>query len=231
MSTVRSAPAITRVNDADKDLRSEGVRNEDARSEDVFLHLAGTGITVLPDWALVERALRPRALRRGDALFVAGDAGAHVHVVNNGVVRMVYDTRDGDGWIKGFAEAGTCFASLTALEDGGVASYSAFAETDARVDRIEYRLLAQLADRHPAWQRVMTHAFRLYGQRKEQREMELLTLSAEERYLRFLQRHPALAALLRQRDIASYVRVTPVALSRIRARLLREGRIPRDGDT
>jgi CRP-like cAMP-binding protein len=207
--------AITRVNEAD----------DDVRSEDVFLHLAGEGIAALPDWPQVERARRTRSLRRGESLFVAGDAGAHVHVVNGGVIRMVYDTRDGDGWIKGFAEAGTCFASLTALEDGGVASYSAFAETDARVDRIDFALLAGLAARHPAWQRVMTQAFRIYGQRKEQREMELLTLSAEERYLRFLQRHPALAGLLRQRDIASYVRVTPVALSRIRTRLIREGRI------
>lgn len=196
----------------------------------MFIRLAGDGDTTLPDWAQVERARRPRSLRRGEPLFVAGDAGAHVHVVTRGVVRMVYDTLDGDGWIKGFAEAGICFASLTALEEGGVASYSAFAETDARVDRIEYALLVRLAGQHPAWQRVMTNAFRLYGQRKEQREMELLTLSAEERYLRFLQRQPALAACLRQRDIASYVRVTPVALSRIRARLVREGRIASAGN-
>lgn len=216
-----ATPAITRVNDADGEVCSE----------DVFLRLAGDGIAALPDWSHVERARRARSLRRGESLFVAGDAGAHVHVVNRGVIRMVYDTRDGDGWIKGFAEAGTCFASLTALEDGGVASYSAYAETDARVERIDHALLVRLAARHPAWQRVMTQAFRIYGQRKEQREMELLTLSAEERYLRFLQRHPALATLLRQRDIASYVRVTPVALSRIRARLVREGRIPRGGDS
>ncbi|MNU09051.1 hypothetical protein D3C72_2554010 [compost metagenome] len=53
--------------------------------------------------------------------------------------------------------------------------------------------------------------------------MELLTLSPEERYRRFLQQHPQIAAQVRQRDIASYVRVTPVALSRIKARILRGG--------
>lgn len=164
-------------------------------------------------------------LKRDQALFLAGEANPHVFVVNTGIVRMVYETRAGDSWIKGFAEAGTCFASLTALEDNGVASYSAYAGTDAEVDRMDYRLLTRLADRHPAWMHVVGNAFRIYGQRKEQREMELLTMSAEERYLAFLRRHPQLAGAVRQRDIASYVRVTPVALSRIRSRLIRSGKI------
>jgi CRP-like cAMP-binding protein len=76
-----------------------------------------------------------------------------------------------------------------------------------------------LADRHLPWQRAIANAYRLYGQRKERREMELLTLSPEERYRGFVRDHPELALTLKQRDIASYVRVTPVALSRIKARL------------
>ena len=49
--------------------------------------------------------------------------------------------------------------------------------------------------------------------------MDLLTLTPTERYLRFMTEHPNLAAVIRQREIASYVRVTPVALSRIKSRL------------
>lgn len=188
----------------------------------MFRHLAGGAV---PDWQSVERATVRLRLKRDQALFLAGEANPHVFVVNAGIVRMVYETRGGDHWIKGFAEPGTCFASLTALEDNGVASYSAYASTEAEVDRVDYRLLTQLADRHPPWMRVMSNAFRVYGQRKEQREMELLTMSAEERYLAFVRRHPQLAAAVRQRDIASYVRVTPVALSRIRSRLIRSGKI------
>ena len=49
--------------------------------------------------------------------------------------------------------------------------------------------------------------------------MELLTLTPDDRYLRFLIDHPSLVAVPRQRDIASYIRVTPAALSRIKSRL------------
>jgi CRP-like cAMP-binding protein len=189
---------------------------------DVFCRLAGCE---LPDEPALTALISVRHLSPGEALFLAGQPQPSVIVVTAGVVKMVYETPSGDTWIKGFAEAGTCFASLTALEDGGLTSYSAYAETETVIEQIDFRSIQQLADRHGTWQRALSHAFKLYGQRKERREMELLTLSPEDRYLAFLSSHPQLARILRQRDIASYVRVTPVALSRIKARLQRSGRL------
>ena len=51
------------------------------------------------------------------------------------------------------------------------------------------------------------------------REIELLTLSAEERYRRLLQRSPHLLQLVAQKDIASYLRMTPETFSRLRAKV------------
>jgi CRP-like cAMP-binding protein len=132
---------------------------------------------------------------------------------------MVYETAGGDAWVKGFAEPGVCFASLTALEPQGCTSFSAYAVVATSVDQIDHAQLQRLVDHHPAWQRLLANAFKLYGQRKEQRERDLLTLSPEQRYVDFLRRFPEVAAVLRQADIASYVRVTPVALSRIKSRI------------
>lgn len=55
--------------------------------------------------------------------------------------------------------------------------------------------------------------------KKEQREYEFLCLSAAERYLLFCQREAELVPRLSQLDIARYLGITPVALSRIRRRL------------
>lgn len=185
---------------------------------DLFCRLA---TSPLPERELLEGATRRLRLAPGEPLFLAGERRPQVFAVLSGVIKMVYETPGGEGWIKGFAEAGSCFASLTALEEGEQArtSYSAYAEPACLVEQIDYRQIQRLAERHLGWQRALSQAFKLYGQRKERREMELLTLSPEQRYLSFLHDRPALAAQLRQRDIASYVRVTPVALSRIRARL------------
>jgi CRP-like cAMP-binding protein len=176
----------------------------------------------LPDWDAIARATTVRQLRAGETLFHAGERQPRVFVVNRGLIKMVYETAGGDAWVKGFVPAGMCFASLTALHPGGVTSYAALAEGGpCTVEQIDHAALEGLAAHHLEWQRVLSNAYRLYGQRKEQREMELLTLTPEERYRRFLLEHPQIAAQVRQRDIASYVRVTPVALSRIKARMQR----------
>jgi hypothetical protein len=57
--------------------------------------------------------------------------------------------------------------------------------------------------------------------RKQQREEALLCDSAETRYRNMLKDEPALLARLPQGDIARFLRVTPIAFSRIKRRVSR----------
>ncbi len=173
----------------------------------------------LPAWELLEPTVRVRPLRKGEFLFHAGQVQPFVFVVTQGLVKLVYETPDGDSWVKAFVPAGTCFASIMALARDGVTSFSTVALAESRVALLEYQQVQRLAARHIEWQRAISRAFENYGLRKEKREMELLTLTAEERYLRFLEEFQGIASQLSQKDIASYIRITPVALSRIRRRL------------
>jgi hypothetical protein len=59
--------------------------------------------------------------------------------------------------------------------------------------------------------------------RKRQREEDLLCLAAEARYLAFTRRDPDLSRRLELQEIAAFLRITPVALSRIRRRLRLRG--------
>ncbi|NTX37189.1 Crp/Fnr family transcriptional regulator [Myxococcus sp. CA033] len=183
--------------------------------------LRGLAGSALPGWDAVAPLLRAKTLRKGEYLFHVGEARPSIFIVTRGLVKMVYETSEGGAWVKAFAGEGTCFASLVALAPGGVTSFSTQAVVESRVEQLDYGEVRRLAARHLEWQRAVSRAFEVYGLRKEKREMELLTLSAEERYQRFLDEHTDLAPLLSQRDIASYIRVTPVALSRIRSRLRR----------
>lgn len=51
---------------------------------------------------------------------------------------------------------------------------------------------------------------------KQQQQIELLTLTAAERYDRLEQRFPGIAQRIAQKHIASYLGITPQSLSRIR---------------
>jgi len=69
----------------------------------------------------------------------------------------VYETPHGDSWIKGFAEPGICFASLTALQPGGVTSYSAYAELPSTVACIDMQAIEELAELITAINHFMRH--------------------------------------------------------------------------
>ena len=173
----------------------------------------------LPDWNQFDSAVRVRCLSAGDCLFRLDEQHPYVYFVREGIIRMVYETDDGKAWVKEFAEEGKFFASLVALIPPGRTSFAAHAVCDAVVEQIPYGVLLELADAHPVWQSVLRRAFEIYGFRKETREKELLMLSAEERYTRFIQARQMVAARLTDKDIAGYIRVTPVALSRIKSRV------------
>ena len=57
------------------------------------------------------------------------------------------------------------------------------------------------------------------GIKKEIREYELLCLSAEDRYKRLLENAPDILDLVTQNEIARYIGITPVGLSRIKKRV------------
>lgn len=178
----------------------------------------------LPDWPVAAAALQTKRLLPGQYLFRTGDMARSVFFVTEGLIKMVYETRDGQEWIKAFAGKSMFFASLSALQPKGVASFSALALGHTVVEQMDYQTIVSLADRHIEWQRVLARAFEIYGSRKEIRERALLTQSPEERYRSFLVEYPDIAAQISQKDLAGYIRITPVALSRIKARMKRAGR-------
>ena len=55
--------------------------------------------------------------------------------------------------------------------------------------------------------------------KKEKRESSLLLDDAQTRYIKFRNEYPGLESRIKQHLIASYLGITPVTLSRIRARL------------
>ena len=189
---------------------------EASTSKRVLEQMAGCA---LAEWNIARAACERIALCPGQRLFRDGDVASYVHFIRAGLVKLVYTTRNGDEWIKNFSYESTFFASIRALQPVGHATFSVVAIEPTQVERIPYSVLVSLADRHLPWQRALRRGFELYGAKKEQREHELLTLSATERYERFLAESPAIAGRVPQHDLARYLGITPVALSRIRRRL------------
>ena len=174
---------------------------------------------VLPDWGRMAGRIELRRLAPGQALFHAGAPATDLYVVRSGILRLAYEGADGRHWIKGFVPEGRFFASARALAGDGRAAFRADALEASRVECLPYALVEQLGREHMRWQQAIAAGFRLFGLRKEQREHDLLTLDAAGRYARFMAEFATVAARIPLKDVAAYVGVTPVALSRIRRRL------------
>jgi CRP-like cAMP-binding protein len=162
-----------------------------------------------------------REVGAGETVFAQDTPHPFLYAVRQGLLKLRYLDADGNEWIKSFVHEGGFFASVAALGEGGRTSFEVVALEVSVVERLEHRLLDELASRHLAWSRAL-HAMTLaYAARKEARERALLTLSAQERYEAFCTEHPALTRRLPQKELARHLGVTAVGLNRIVMRVRR----------
>ena len=187
-------------------------------TEVTALHAALRRVSPLSDDDLA--ALPPPvhlSLLRGAAFLRAGERATEVGAVVRGALREYFLLEDGTERTKGFNLPGDYAGSLSDLLLDGPARTWVVAETSTVVLVTPWPAYRALVEARPAWARfALEIAERLY-RTKVQREYELLALDAATRYGLALERWPDLESTFSQRDIASYVGITPVHLSRLRA--------------
>lgn len=75
-----------------------------------------------------------------------------------------------------------------------------------------------LLKENPVWEPIHRQLAETYYVARENHAFDLLTAPAIERYRRFLDRFPEISPRVSQKDIASYIGITGVALSRLIAK-------------
>lgn len=163
-------------------------------------------------WRVAEAAARSTLVEQGDA----GDA---IFVLVAGLIKLSYRTADGDEWIKSFIVDAGLFGGEPGTGAGQPLRYAATCLEPSHYVRLSLGWAeAALADT-PDLLRSFADFSAWVLRRKQAREEMLLCLSAEDRYRQLLAQEPALVARLMQSDIARYIGITPIALSRIKRRV------------
>lgn len=169
--------------------------------------------------AKAARLWRPQSRSAGERVFDQGDMATHVWVLDKGLVKLSYVTADGQDWVKSFVADIGLFSGNADISLAGPNRYGAVCLEDSVVVALPVDWLVQRVSEKQDLQSALV-AFSLWlQQRKQEREESLLCLSAEQRYRAFLSDAPSLAGRLRQNDIARYIGITAIALSRIRRRV------------
>ena len=168
---------------------------------------------------LVSTYGRPATVKQGDHLFLQGDASRDLYVVKDCLLKGYYLTEDGQERIKSFLLAGDVIGSLSALKGDGTCSFNLVCVKPGTVIAVDFDAVYEAAKDDLDLSAAIADFLIAFGMKKEQREYELLCLSAEDRYRRLLDSRPELLELVNQADIALYLGITPVGLSRIKKRV------------
>jgi CRP-like cAMP-binding protein len=162
--------------------------------------------------------MKELSLPSGEFLVRAGQTSSVFGLVLQGLLRKFYTTPKGKELTRGFAVAGELVGAYASLLTSSPSLLSVQALENCRILTMDFAHLQQLYDRYPSWNKLGRRIAEELFLEREEREFTLLTLSAGERYERFRRARPDIVERIPQYEVASYLGVTPVSLSRIRAR-------------
>lgn len=163
-------------------------------------------------------ALPRKQLAAKEVLQSAGATVESTWLVERGLVRSYYLGAGGAERNRGFhAEGGWLGSGVPPVSS--VCPFTMEAMEPTLVVELAYGTLRAWRTEFPGIRTALEEAMTCLFTAQAQREAELLTLSPLERYQAFLSDHSALVARIPIHHVASYLGISHVSLSRIRARL------------
>ena len=168
--------------------------------------------------ALATQARR-RTLGKGESVLEAGQSWNDAIWVERGALRLFYLDAEGAEWNKNFFLDDAFLWPVTPWLRTTPAGFFIAALEPVTVWLLPSDTLAQAAESLPSWTAWQLHVLALLLQDKMQREQRFLQCTGRERYEALLQEHPAWPGRIALRHLASYLGMTDVSLSRLRAEM------------
>lgn len=163
--------------------------------------------------------LEPTTLKRKTLFLKAGMVCRHSAFVLQGAVKSYTVDADGREHILSFATKDWWISDFYSLisRKPAILNIEAIADSDVlMLSRENQQLLFEKVPKFERFFRVLVENALVASQ---QRLIDNMSSSAEDRYLRFIKKYPSIPSCVPQHNIASYLGITPEFLSKIRARL------------
>lgn len=172
------------------------------------------------DLEKIQKAHRQVCFQKGDFILRKDETARGYFILENGVARSyVYDYEGKDITTDFFCE-GDIIVQETSLFKHLPSAENIQTLTDCTLQRIDYEEFQELYHSikgYSEWGRLfMTE--KLF--QVKQRTLEMITLSAQSRYLQLLKEKPQVMQYSPLKHIASYLGITDTSLSRIRKEIL-----------
>ncbi|MBL6446623.1 Crp/Fnr family transcriptional regulator [Fulvivirga sp. 29W222] len=165
------------------------------------------------------KLIRTTSVARGEHFIREGQVPRQFGFIGKGLFRYYYVDYNGNEFTKGFFPEGTFLSSYSAMIQNRPSYFNIEALEPSEIITIDFQQWKSLSAEHPCWNTFLVAILEKAFTKKENREREFLLFDAETRYRSFLEEYPDLSQRVKQHMIASYLGITPVALSRVRRKM------------
>ena len=157
----------------------------------------------------------PIVVQRNEHLMVKGNTNTHSYYIDSGSIR-VYVLDEMEEHTIRFGYQNSFITALDSFFTDGPTSFYFQAIKQTHLRYVRKEVLKELMENDPEISRLWSTLLEALVIQQLEREQDLLTSSPTERYLRVLKRSPLLFQEIPNKYIASYLRMTPETLSRIK---------------
>ena len=155
------------------------------------------------------------SLKRNEFLAKAGQYNPYLYFVETGALRIFVEQEAEELTIR-FGYQGSFISSLDSFLGDRPSTFSIQALKKSQVKVIHKKDFKQLLDKNISFLQLWQKALEQLVLQQLEREIDILTQSPQERYKRVLQRSPQLFQEVPNKYIASYLRMSPETLSRLK---------------
>jgi len=158
-------------------------------------------------------------LKKNDDFISAGEHPKTIAFIKIGLFRYYYANEQGEEFTKAFFSENSLLSSYSAIIEKRPSYFSIQALEDSEIEVLNYQEFLKLFAEYPEYNTFLLGMLQRAFLVKEERERQFLLFDAEKRYVSFLKHYPNLEERIKQHLIASYLRITPESLSRVRRKM------------
>jgi CRP-like cAMP-binding protein len=167
------------------------------------------------EWTLLAATMQPSEVAKNEEVHPIGKRCKHLWFLEKGAVK-VYEITNGEERNTHFFTAHSLFIDYHSIATKTPSEIGFRAVEDCTIYALDYEALLKTYDQSQYLERIG----RMMAERQFVMEFELrrllLNYNARERYNYLLQKQPEIFQRFSLKDIASFIGVTPVSLSRLR---------------
>lgn len=157
-----------------------------------------------------------QVIKKGELFIRAGEVPKHMGYNLEGLFRLYYVNEEGNDFTKAFSETGRFLISYSAIVQKRPSYFNIEALQDSRILKFDYWAFDQLIHADIRWYAFTFKLLESVYIMKELREKSFLLDDAAKRYQEFRKGYSGVEDQIKLYHVASYLGITPEALSRIR---------------